>query len=456
VSSPHQDTGPDQQAAELHVVDTPVGPVRVRRDGAVLRATGIRYARAGRFQAPVAEPPSTTPLDATRPAPACPQLPVPLLDQVLPGLSAGLGADEDCLRLSVTAPADVVPGEDLPVLVWLHGGSYVSGAGDLPVYDPTAMVREQRVVVVAVTYRLGVLGFVGDGGDRPANLGLLDQLEALRWVQRAVTGFGGDPGNVTVWGHSAGGDAAAHLMVAAGSRGLLDRVIAQSAPLGISRGRAAMGDAMAARARELVDVDTPVEDAVAAQPAVAAVARRAGLRATMPFGTRYGHAPLPAEDEVDDAWRAVAPDVDVLIGHTDREVALFTGALPPLVALSRFPVLGPLVLRGVVGLLTRRVYGAASRVFARRHASAGGRAFHYVLDWGPPGNPWAGAHTVELPLLFGDRDTWTGVPLVEGAPWAEVDRQGRALRALWAGFARTGEVPVGRHAGLLTVERVSG
>ena len=93
--------------------------------------------------------------------------------------------DEHCQRLSVTVPADARPGDALPVMVWIHGGSYTSGAGDAPIFDPAALVREQHVVVVSVTYRLGLLGYLGDADGRPANLGLLDQLEALRWVSRS-------------------------------------------------------------------------------------------------------------------------------------------------------------------------------------------------------------------------------------------------------------------------------
>ncbi|WP_204263195.1 carboxylesterase family protein [Geodermatophilus normandii] len=100
-----------------------------------------------------------------------------------------LVADEDCLRLSVTVPEDAGPGAGLPVMVWVHGGSYVSGAGDAPAYDPAALVREQRVVVVGVTYRLGVLGFLGGWDGRPADLGLLDLLQSWLRAHR-----GGRPG----------------------------------------------------------------------------------------------------------------------------------------------------------------------------------------------------------------------------------------------------------------------
>lgn len=429
------------------------GTVVGRRDGPVVRATGIRYARAARFREPTAEPPATGPIEATGWAPACPQPLTPQLDTVLVDPMGGLTFDEDCLRLSVTAPARVPPGAALPVMVWIHGGSYTSAAGDAPIFDPAALVAEQQVVVVAVTYRLGLLGYLGGGPDRPANLGLLDQIEALRWVQRNVAAFGGDPANVTVFGQSAGGDAAAHLMVAEGTDGLFARVIVQSAPLGISRNRARMNAAMARAARG-IPADAPVAEVVAAQARVAARARPFGLRAAMPFGTQYGRHPLPPEDAVDRAWERAAGRVDVLVGYNDREVALFTGAVPPLGRVLALPVLGPALRHGLVAALTRKVYGAGARAFAARHRRGGGRGYHYVLSWGAPGSPYAGAHCVDLPLLFGRRAAWEGAGLIAGATWEQVDAAGRELRGVWAEFARTGRITPTTRPGLVAIREI--
>ncbi|SDD49755.1 para-nitrobenzyl esterase [Geodermatophilus telluris] len=414
-----------------------------RADG-VLRATGIRYARAARFARPVAEPPATGVVDATAWAPACPQPEAPELERLFVEPMGDLVADEDCLRLSVTVPEDTGPGAGLPVLVWVHGGSYVNGAGDAPMTDPAALVREQRVVVVGVTYRLGLLGFLGDvggaDGDRPANLGLLDLLEALRWVRRNVAGFGGDPDAVTLFGESAGGDAVAHLMVAEGARGLFRRAIVQSAPLGLSRGRARMSAAMAAEARR-VGAEAPVEEVVAHQARVAGRARRHGLAAAMPFGTQYGFPPLPAEDARAAAWAAVAPEVDVLVGTTSREVAFFVPLVPAAGRLARVPGVGRALVEAVVRVLTWRIYGRDADRFARRHRRAGGRAHRYTLSFGPPGAPTTGAHATDLPLLFPHRRTWEHSALLAGTPWADVEAAGRVVRRVWADFARTGEVP---------------
>ncbi|MGY1792640.1 carboxylesterase family protein [Geodermatophilus sp. SYSU D00525] len=426
-----------QQATTPHFA-APAGTFTARRSDGVVRATGIRYARAERFRPPVPEPPATGVVDATSWSPACPQPPAPELELMVTDPMGELVADEDCLRLSVTVPEDVSPADRLPVMVWVHGGSYVSGAGDAPAYDPAALVREQRVVVVSVTYRLGLLGFLGDGDGRPANLGLLDLVEALRWVRANVAAFGGDPDAVTLFGESAGGDAIAHLVTADGARGLFRRAVVSSAPLGLSRGRARMSAAMAAEARSL-DPAAPVEEVVDAQARVAARARRYGLVAAMPFGTQYGLPPLPAEEALEDAWAQAAPEVDLLVGTNSREVALFAALLPPAARLARVPVVGRPLVEAVVRVLTRRIYARDAARAARRHRAAGGRAVHYTLAYGT--GALTGAHAIDLPLLFPHRHTWEASPLLAGIPWVEVVAAGRELRRVWAHFARTGDVP---------------
>jgi para-nitrobenzyl esterase len=432
----------------------PCGPVVGWADGDVVRATGIPYATAARFAPPVAHPDWTAPRDALAWAPACPQLPLPELDDVL-GSFAHLAVDEDCLRVSVTMPGDVRADEGLPVMVWIHGGSYVSGAGDVPIMDPAPLVAEQRVVVVTVTYRLGLLGYLGDGGDRPANLGLLDQLEALRWVARNIRAFGGDPDQVTAFGQSAGGDAVAHLMAVPEAAGLFRRAIVQSAPLGISRGRRRMNAAMARASRGLTAV-MPVEEVLARQPEVERAAAPYGLLGAMPFGTQYGHAPLPPESRLATAWDRAAPGVDVLIGNTAEEARLFLPGIPWLACVTRVPVVGPLVRRAAVAAVTAIVYGRPARRFARRHARAGGTAHRYVIRWSAPGSPFGAAHTVDLPLLFGDEEAWRGAGLLAGAPWEGIQRDARRVRQVWGDFAR-GRIPTRQVVpGVLELRRVPG
>lgn len=426
----------------------PCGPVAGWRDGEVIRATGIPYAAAARFQPPVQVPDWTSELSATSLSPACPQAPVPFLDDVLGTRYGELPGSEDCQNLSITMPGDVRPDEKLPVMVWIHGGSYTTGSGDLAIFDPARLVAENRVIVVSVTYRLGLFGFLATPAGRPGNLGLLDQLEAFRWVRRNIQAFGGDPRRVTAFGQSAGGDAIAHLMATPEAPTLFQRAIIQSAPLGITRGRAKMNHAMGIAA-ESVTEQTPAMDVVAVEEQVTQVAKKFGMLAAMPFGTQYGHDPLPEEAGIEAAWDRTAPGIEVLIGHTSEEARLFLPRSPRLMRLAGIPLVGQHAVRAIDWVVTETVYGRATRRFARRHAKAGGNAHRYLLTWHAPGNIFGAAHTVDLPLLLGTRETWDGVGLIAGARWEDVEAAGRKMRALWAGFARGADL--GKSGGITGV-----
>ncbi len=211
-------------------VATESGVVRGRRFGGVDLWRTVPYAAPPvgprRFRAPQPVPPWTGVLDATRFGYAAHshRLSSPL------GLLKRQVQHEDCLTLNVCAPADR-SGPSRPVLVFIHGGGYFEGTSALPVHDPRALVAKFGVVLVTINYRLGGLGFVDFSryaADFESNLGLRDQVAALQWVRRNIAAFGGDPGNVSLWGQSAGGSAVlTHLMLPA-SRGLFHRAIAQS------------------------------------------------------------------------------------------------------------------------------------------------------------------------------------------------------------------------------------
>jgi len=143
---------------------------------------------------------------------------------------------EDCLYLNVWTPADLAAGEKLPVMVWIHGGGFATGAGSFPTYDGTALAAK-GVVVVTINYRVGVLGYfthpeiVAEAAATDsvsANFALTDQIEALRWVHANIAAFGGDPGQVTVFGESAGSHSLSQLMASPLAKGLFHRGIGQS------------------------------------------------------------------------------------------------------------------------------------------------------------------------------------------------------------------------------------
>lgn len=144
----------------------------------------------------------------------------------------GVGSvNEDCLYLNVTTPKKCSK-KLLPVMVWIHGGAFISGSGSDAGYDATRLVQED-VIVVTLNYRIGALGFLphpvltavaGESG----NLGIQDQQKALKWVKANIKAFGGDPNNVTIFGESAGGHSVLSHLVAPGSQGLFDKAIVES------------------------------------------------------------------------------------------------------------------------------------------------------------------------------------------------------------------------------------
>lgn len=138
-----------------------------------------------------------------------------------------LRGSEDCLYLNVYTP-ELKPDKPLPVMVWIHGGGFMSGSGNDDLYGPEFLVR-QGVILVTFNYRLEVLGFLClDTEDVPGNAGMKDQVAALKWVNKNISRFGGDPDNVTIFGESAGGASVSHHLVSPMSKGLFKRAIAQS------------------------------------------------------------------------------------------------------------------------------------------------------------------------------------------------------------------------------------
>lgn len=208
------------------VVRTQNGSVRGRIVEGIAVFKGIPYAAppfgAHRFQPP--QPAESwdgvrdaLEYGATVPKPGY----APPFDALLPEPAV---AGEDCLNLNVWTPD--AGGSGLPVMVWIHGGAFRNGSGMIPTYDGANFARD-GVVCVTINYRLGIEGFLylGEG---TANLGLLDQLAALKWVQENIAAFGGDPTNVTIFGESAGGMSVTTLLAMPRARGLFRRVIAQS------------------------------------------------------------------------------------------------------------------------------------------------------------------------------------------------------------------------------------
>jgi para-nitrobenzyl esterase len=215
------------------VVETSHGKLRGIEERGVCVFRGIPYAQPPvgelRFRSPVPPQPWTGVRDASRFGPAAPQ------NAALLGPLLGLGVgqmSEDCLSLNIWTPKP--DGGRRPVLVWIHGGAFILGAGSQTLYEGSVLARRGDVVVVTINYRLGALGFLhlkglcGDALPASGNEGLLDQIAALEWVRDEIAAFGGDPTNVTIFGESAGAMSCATLLGAPRAQGLFHRAILQS------------------------------------------------------------------------------------------------------------------------------------------------------------------------------------------------------------------------------------
>jgi para-nitrobenzyl esterase len=206
----------------IEIVRVKSGLLRGTVDAATVRFLGVPYAAAPvgslRWAPPQPAAPWTGVRDAVRPADPAAQG---------PGEAPNGINNEDCLYLNIVAPRTSAGDQPKPVMVWLHGGGLSSGTANS--YDPRRLVVEGDIIVVTVEFRLNIFGFFGYPGlEGSGTFGLQDQQAALRWVQRNIAGFGGDAGNVTLFGESGGAIAACAQLTSPGALGLIHRAILQS------------------------------------------------------------------------------------------------------------------------------------------------------------------------------------------------------------------------------------
>ena len=266
------------------VVATSAGRVRGRTEGGITSFKGVPYAAppVGKRRLLAPEPPERWDgvRDALEYGPTAPKQPYALpFDELLPEPEV---PGDDFLNLNVWTPD---PGADgLPVMVWIHGGSFVNGSGAVPTYDGTSFARD-GVVLVTINYRLGAEGFMSLPG-APDNRGLRDQIAALEWVRDNIAAFGGDPGRVTVAGESAGGMSVGALLASPAAEGLFARAILQS-----GAGHHALRPETAAKVANAVAERLGVE---ATAEAIAAVAPASLVEAQQAVQIELRTAPDPA------------------------------------------------------------------------------------------------------------------------------------------------------------------
>ncbi|WP_428565121.1 MAG: carboxylesterase/lipase family protein [Solidesulfovibrio sp. DCME] len=467
-------------ASEAGLLRLDSGPILQNDDGVY---KGIPYAAPPvgerRFRPPAPPSPWAKPRCCDDFGPACPQ---PDADE---------DTSEDCLALNVWTPAQPAA-EGLPVMVFFHGGAFLSGSGSLPVYDGATLAKT-GVVVVTCNYRLGALGFLAHpalSAESPrgvsGNYGLLDQQAALAWVSRNIAVFGGDPANVTIFGQSAGATSVVLHLFRPEAAGLFARAIAQSpvGPGALRPLREPVRDTVAAEAvgvefTRRLGIDPAADDktilaalrAADVDAILAASAPDPGLAmevAGLLFCPTVDGVVVPAHP-LERIGRGALPDKPLLLGTTTDEGSLFVpGLLPPVetpgaysrLVKRRFGPDADKVLALVPGraedlrtdlsrLITARWFTAFSVFFAQAMAEAGRPVWLYRFTAPPPGGALgvlkdeSGAsgvtaaqagvpHSADLFPLFGFTPWYLG--------FDDADRDiARRMRTYWTDFAKRGD-----------------
>ncbi|MEU9969683.1 carboxylesterase/lipase family protein [Streptomyces malaysiensis] len=454
-------------------VMTTHGAVRGRREEHATVFRHVPYAApprgAARFAPPEPHPPWDGVRDATVAGPTAPQ---PRRDafghlDMSPYFGQGWVRGEDYLAVNVWTPDTTR--DDLPVMVFVHGGGFVAGSTRSELYDGTAFARD-GVVLVTLNYRLGVPGFL-HLPDAPDNRGLLDVIAALRWVGENIAAFGGDRSRVTLFGQSAGATIVGAVVADPRAEGLLQRAIIQS-----GSGLGAFTPAQAGRVtRALAQVlgTAPTAEALARVPDerfVEAMPRLAGIDLTAD-----GHVDpligLSAFSLVLDQQPAEAvatgrgAGVDLLLGTTAEEGNLYLAPVGHLTSSTEEDVLaaaarshpapeqlvevyrqrwpGASAGRLRSAIMTDALFGAGTRRLAAahaRHPSSGTHVYEFAWRSEALDGRLGAAHVVELPFVF-DR---TGLPGLRGpqailGPAEPPADLASRVHATWIRFARTGD-----------------
>ncbi|GGM93134.1 carboxylic ester hydrolase [Thermus composti] len=456
--------------AQSFWVETPLGRAEGRVEGGAIAFYGLPYAEAGRFQAP--KPLKAWPEGVGREAVACPQV---------PGITEWFGGPippqrEDCLVLNVYLPAQAPPPGGFPVMVYIHGGGFTSGAGAEPIYRGHRLA-EAGVIVVAPNYRLGPLGFLAlpalaEEDPRAAgNYGLLDVLEALRFVRDYIRYFGGDPKNITLFGESAGGMMVCTLLATPEAQGLFQKAIVQSGGCGYVRPLEedyAQGEAWAKERgcdpKDLACLRAlPLERLLPKEPTLEAMDRFLSRPSVFRVGPFKPHlSPLLPQDPREalregkaagipliagaNAEEVTFPALQALLGPSDWEEAerrLLESGLSQKEAqalLAHYQRRNPDPKRAWGELQTDLTLLCPSLKAARLHAPHA-PTYAYLFTYRPKGLEGLGAfHGLELAPLFGNLQERPFLPLfLSQEAKEEGEYLGKKMRRYWTGFAKEGK-----------------
>lgn len=457
---------------------TSYGALRGVVDGETVAFRGIPYARPplGPLRFAPRQPPDAWAgiRDADTFGPIAMQTP-----NAVQGRAVVAPMGEDCLTLNIWTPA--VDDRRRPVMVWLHGGAFIYGAGSPPMCCGAALARRGDVVVVTLDYRLGLFGYLrgidvcGEALPSTGNAGLLDQIAALTWVGEEIAGFGGDPENVTLFGQSAGAASIAAMLVMPRARGLFHKAILQSGSAALLQTPAAANRVMGAI---LADVGIAPHEAGKLRELPAAQLLDIQTRVT-PRAGGVSYGPVTDGGEIPaDPWAAVAAGsaagIPLLVG-TNLEERKFHRRLDPAVERltddgllarladprmnaqagddARFDPAEAVALyrraRAARGestaaselwfaIIGDRRYRVPAMWLAELHAAYTPQTYAYLFTWRSPA--WDGllgaGHVVEVPFVFGTLDAPDARDLVPaGAAVGDLSAQ---MQDAWLAFARTG------------------
>jgi para-nitrobenzyl esterase len=471
----------------LPIVSTFSGPVRGRRDNGVSTFRGIRYGAAplgpDRFKPSRRPQPWTAPYDAFAFGASAMQMSMGLADAGPPSLIKDALApilpqpddkdreSEDCLFLNVWTPGPG-DGKKRPVMVWLHGGGFAAGSASWPICDGAALARNGDVVVVSINHRLNAFGYlylgdlVGGAYLQSGNAGMLDIMLAIWWVRDNIANFGGDPGNVTVFGESGGGLKVSTLLTMRSARGLVHKAIIQSGPgvrcltreTATENTRAILEELKLSLPRDLQKLhELPaaalIESAAAAQRKADAAGRPLWLAPVMDGMTMAGHP-------FDPVASPTAAMVPLLIGHTRDEGTFFiatnpkfgnftradlmeraksmarekAAALVAALEVSR-PHATPTEL--IADLWTSTWAFAGSVTIAERKSSQEAPVYAYMLEWPTPvlDGVLGATHALDLPFVFNSIDRAHAFV----GRGNETQQLSERMQRAWIAFARNGD-----------------
>jgi para-nitrobenzyl esterase len=454
-------------ATEDPRVRTQAGELRGARENGIAVFRGVPYAAAPvdelRFQPPQPTPAWQGARDATKDSPIPPQG-RSRLAHVMGDFERP--QSEDCLTLNIWTPA--ADSKKRPVLVWIHGGAFSSGAGSLPWYSGDRFAASGDFVVVSINYRLGALGFLCLPGISDGNLGLLDQVAALRFVRDNIAAFGGDPDNVTVVGQSAGAASIAFQMVMPQAQGLFRRAILQSTPFGRMARTLDDSHRIGRRLLEVLGLkpdetaklkSLPFAQFLTAQGQVARLEKKFA-DAQAPFWPVIDGKIIPGE--VMPALQAgTGAKIDTMIGTTREEMAAFycidddiakayhgtvegvfasvfpSGHGPHYDEARRIRAAG--TNAALLGdLMSDAMFRIGSLRMAEWRADQGRPAYVYQFDWQSPAG-FEACHCLEIPFVFNNFADWADSPMLKGAKPAEIEGLADAMHDAWIAFARTGK-----------------